>query len=139
MYSRTGEGYLTIKLGILNAMGTNDGAACDYAGGECDPFVKVLINGNLVNQTDVKQGQTVVDLNYEHTTGLIPFTSKIRIEVYDSDPADTQELILEAEGDVQSFLDNPFRLSEKPIATNGYMHMRNTIQTYVFWEDKYLD
>lgn len=121
-------------MGILHAYGNTNGAACDTFGGYCDPFVKFFVNDQLIYKSSSRADTPSFDVDYHYTSDRIPKTSTIRIEIWDDDSGffgSESDLVLRTEGDVISFVNNPFRGGAT--SPSG----QNSINTFVFWEDEY--
>lgn len=97
----------------------------------CDSYISLFINDENVLKSPKEMNKISYDANITFTTGRILKTSTIRIEVKDASSGD---LILETEGDVESFLKKPVRESE-----TGCKHTYNvnSIETVSFWRDDY--
>lgn len=129
----------------MQAYGDIDKKSCDPAEAkECDPYVKLFINGEEVHRSDSRTNIAIYDLNYRYVSGKIPRNSKIKVEIWDDDlftewflkPFSTDDdLVLQSEGDVDDFLNNPFRAGV--ITTGAQFNGQNSISTYSFWEDEY--
>lgn len=143
-----------IRLGLVQAFGLGDGKVCDSLGRiHCDPFAKIYIDGDYKNKTSPRADTPLFDFNYEYTTpGPIRKDSKIKIEIWDDDDAGEwleaikgvftsngkQDLILETEGTIQSFIEQPQRRSgPRVIQKFNAMNHFNTLNTYIFWEPIY--
>lgn len=103
----TGLGWFTIKIGRVVAHGKKGGGKCDVVSWighknarECDPYVKLFVNGvNVIEppiekRTDVKE----FNANLYYTSQKILKTSRIKIEVRDDDETNesNDDLILDA-------------------------------------------
>lgn len=96
----------------------------------CDSYINLYINGDNVLKSPKEVNKISYDANITFTFGRISKNSTIRIEIRDASSGD---LILDIDGDVQSFLKNRPRESETVCK-----HMKvNSIDTVSFWRDDY--
>lgn len=125
-------------MGVVHAFGDINGNSCDATKQlHCDIYVKLFINDELIYRSPKKEDSLMYDIKYQYISKLIPKTSIIRIDVWDSDSGlfgSEDDLILRTQGDVNSFLQNPFRTgtTTKNASPNG----QNSINTFVFWKDE---
>lgn len=131
----------------MQVFGLDNGKRCDW-GDECDPFVELTVNGKPIKMPGVKPESNVFDLNFEYSAE-VPKNSLIDIRVWDDDDLgkvanflsfnsyEKKELILQTRGNIQSFINNPKRTSANVIKDENTVQFRNSLNTYVFWEDKY--
>lgn len=126
---------MTIKLGSLRAFGGVDGSTCDTAAtNQCDPYVKLFINGENVRTSGARANNCCHDVDVTYTSKKIKKSSTIMIEVWDDDSGflgSADDLILRSSGDVDSFLNEPIRLGA--IIYN----LQNQLETVSFWQDEY--
>ena len=131
-------GWFTINLGVVFAFGLSNGHFCDASMIFCDPYVKLFIDGKLIHETSPKNDKITYNSDYQYVSEKIKKSSEIKIQVWDED-GETDELILESIGDVNSFLNEPFRGGDS--FEIDYNHnkitQQNSINTYSFWEDEY--
>lgn len=128
----------------VQAYGDSDKKNCDPAEAkECDPYVKLFINGELIHRSPSRTNTAIYDINYRYVSGKIPRNSNITVEVWDDDKfegwlawaSSTDDLVLHSEGDIDDFLNNPFRTG---VVTKGsQFNGQNSLSTYSFWEDEY--
>lgn len=129
----------------MHAYGKIDGkTSCDDSSDECDTYVKFILNNATVNRSETHERTAIHDVNYRYVSDKIPKTSTIKIQVYDDDSVRIftfankfieDDLLLETEGTIDSFLKNPFRSGA--IMKKTQLNGQNSINTYVFWEDEY--
>lgn len=125
-------------MGQLHAFGDIKGNECESIGDDCDPYVKLFINDQLIHKTATVENTLTFDVNHDFISQLIPNTSVITIEIWDDDSGflgSADDLVLRTNGDVSDFLKNPFRGGT--ITTNASPNGQNSINTFVFWQDEY--
>lgn len=106
----------------------------------CDPFVKVLIDGKEVLKTNPREetqiyyvGRTITSKKIQKNLTLI------EIEVWDYNGEDSKpDLILRANGTVETFMQEPVRCTEGGKIDNGFSKKDippNCIEVDVVWQD----
>lgn len=126
---------MTILIGVVSAYGLADGNWCDVPKNDaCDPFVRIYINDELVDETSKMDNTYVYDADHQFISGKIKKSSKIKIEVLDDDGNDNPELILQTEGTIDDFIKNPYRSGGE--LSSAIIRERSSINTYVLWEDE---
>lgn len=129
-----GWGWLTITLQTMYTYGELDGNSCKLFGFYgCNPYVKLFVNGAEKLRTPTAQHKYVFNADVTFTTSKIPKNSTIMIQIWDASAAfwEKDALILNTEGDIDSFLNEPLR--EGVIIKDN----RNAIETVPFWQDEY--
>lgn len=121
----------------MKAYGLIDGSRCDIAlTNSCDPYVKLFIDGVQVLQTEAQENLCCYNIDTKFVSKKIPRNSKIRIEVWDDDSggifSSPDDLIIEAEGDVDSFRDDPIRQG------STFMGYTSSIEMSLTWQDEYV-
>lgn len=120
----------------MAAYGLIGGNWCDVPkNNPCDPFIRIYVNDELVDRTSTVDNTYVYDADHQFISAKIEKSSKIKIEVLDDDSDDKPELILETEGTIDDFIANPYRFGNK--LSSGIIRERNSINTYVLWEDEF--
>ena len=135
-------GWLTINLGVVNAYGLSDGRECDTSltTSVCDPYVKLFIDGKWIHDTSSEDDITTYNVDYQYVSEKIKKSSEIKIQIWDKDWTTlwgSDELIFETIGDVNSFLNEPYRGGQLFESINSFLTIQNSINTYSFWEDEY--
>lgn len=126
--------YSPLYFSKVFAYGEADGSLCKaLAIFHCNSYIKLFVNGREVYRSQTRKDKFVYDAEYNHVTGKIPKTSKIRIEVWDESSAifENDHVILETEGDVDSFLKEPLRKGA------WVKDQQNAIETVSFWQDDF--
>lgn len=119
----------------MSAFGTIDGGWCDIPrNSPCDPFVRIYIDDQLVDETLPVENTYVYDAEHQFISAKIKRSSIIKIEVLDDDHHGDPELVLRSEGTIDNFMRNPQRFGDK--LSSGIVRERNSINTYVLWEDE---
>lgn len=103
----------------------------------------MTINGEQIHRSPSKTSTAIYDLNYRYVSGKIPKNSNITVEIWDDDKfegllawaSSSDDLVLHTEGDIEDFLNNPFRPGV--VTTGAQFNGQNSINTYSFWEDEY--
>lgn len=86
----------------------------------------------LVSQMKTEEVDTIDDITYQ--SEKVPKTSNIKLEIwvnYINIFWTNEKLIFQSEGDIESFLTQPFRKD------NQTSTVINTIETISFWRDEY--
>lgn len=133
----SGFGWVQINFGWLRAYGLIDGSRCDIAlTNSCDPYVMLFIDDVLVLKTEVQENSCCYNVDTKFVSKKIPKTSKIRIEVWDDDSggifSSPDDLIIQAEGDIDSFKDEPVRHG------STFLGYTSTIEIRLTWQDEYI-
>lgn len=107
---------------------------------KCDSYVKVIINGQEVHKTHVKQNSGVYNVGLFFTSGpeKINRSSIIKFEVWDHDEWSDHDLIMRQEGTIDSFIDFPIRRSTSGHYYNQYTESDlppNYLEVDVIWQD----
>lgn len=137
LVSILGFGWVTINFKSVRAYGLIDGSRCDIAlTNSCDPYVKLYIDGVQVLQTEAQENACCYNVDTKFVSKKVAKTSKIRIEVWDDDSgaffSSPDDLILQAEGDVDSFRDEPIRHG------STFMGYTSSIEISLSWQDEYV-
>lgn len=128
----------------MQAYGEADKSQCDLAEAkECDPYIKFFVNDEKIYQSPSRENIAIYDLNYRYVSGRIPKSSTIKIEIWDDDQqtgvlsvfSSNDDLVLRTEGNIEDFLNNPFRAGVT--TTGAQFNGQNSINTYSFWESEY--
>lgn len=121
-----GKGYLTFKVKHIHAHNEIDS---ESVSANCDPYVEVFINDELVHESEPLEDTNVFNLD----SNLISKSTKIRIEVWDQDSGfrGDDDSIQTTEGDIESIMKEPV---EEQQWIQGY---QNFIETAKFWQDEY--
>lgn len=128
----------------------------------CDPYVKLFIDGVQVLQTETQENLCCYNIDTKFVSKKIPRNSMIRIgklvscspnrtkilsfvlqfkfykflEVWDDDSggffSSPDDLIIQAEGDVDSFRDEPVRHG------STFMGYTSAIELSLTWQDEYV-
>lgn len=113
--------------------GEKSGKPCklDLSDG-CDPFIKLFVNNELVLKTPKLVNKFSFDAKITFTTAKVPKNSTIKIEIWHAKSRfwDSDALILDSEGNIESFLNEPLRKG------NHYYENDNWIETMSFWRDE---
>lgn len=119
----------------LHAYGLIDGSSCDIVLSLCDPYVKLYIDDVQVLQTAAQEDLCCYNVDTRFVSKKISKSSKIRIEVWDDDSGflgSPDDLILQTEGDIDSFRDEPVRHG------STFMGQYTTsIEMTLTWQDEY--
>ncbi|XP_037037364.1 uncharacterized protein LOC119075076 [Bradysia coprophila] len=133
----TGFGWLTIRIRELRGIKLSNDKICEHFS-PCDPFIRLTIGGNLF-ETQSKTDTYTFDVDVVYTSPKISKQSMMKVELYDDDGDDNPELILRAEGNIDSFLRRGFR--SFPVVhttTSGRnIQLSNFVDTVSFWQDEY--
>lgn len=103
----------------------------------------LIINGEQIHRSPSRTNTAIYDINYRYVSGKIPRNSNITVEVWDDDKfegilsifSSSDDLVLHSEGDIDDFLNNPFRTGV--VTTGAQFNGQNSLSTYSFWEDEY--
>lgn len=134
--SNAGLGWLTINLLNAHFYGVIDekDSSVQLPPG-CNPFVKLFVNGEKVKESPKRKDKILHDVDITFETTKIPKNSTIKLEIWDASSIlwvwASDELIFSTEGDIESFLDEPFR---KGIREFEYL---DSIETMSFWINEY--
>lgn len=119
----------------IQATRDSTGGFCDTRDVRCDPYIKILVNGQVVHQTAKNHLDTPsYDPQLQFTTAKISLKTKITIETWDDDEAflhfnGDDDLIQRVEGSASEFADNAI------LTTNDH----NRIEIVSFWKHQYPD
>lgn len=102
-----GKGHLTFHIRKIQAFLIRFSNSCDDTS-LCDLYIKLFINDVVVSETKSVDNESTVYPQFTYISGEIEKTAKITVELRDDDGS-TTELIYKAEGNIQSFIDNPIR------------------------------
>lgn len=135
-----GSGWVTILVGVVSAFGTINGGWCDIpVNNPCDPYVKIYINDELMDQTATVDDTYVYDADHQFISAKIEKSSIIKIEVWDDDGDRAHDLVLRSEGNVEDFVTKPYRYGNE--VSRGIsapiLPERNSINLFVLWEDEF--
>lgn len=120
---------MTIGIKHIRAFSSADGSDCDVSG-QCDPYVKLFINNEKVNQTKVWENTCCFNANAWYQSIKIPKKSTLKIEIWDDDSGffgTADDLILQTQGSIDSFLKTSIHLSAR----------KNVMETITFWQDEF--
>ena len=138
LFHKIDNGWLTINLDVVQAYGLDNGDRCDQAvGSQCEVYAIISLNGNEEFRTSVKESKTIHNFDQAFIFDYpIPKSSKITIELWEDD-AIQDDLILRTSGDINSFLQHPFRTCTLVNSYDSFVKGQNSINTYSFWQNKY--
>lgn len=132
-----GYGWLTFNLLQAYIYANSNGNLCNiYIPFQCDPYVKLFVNGEKVFESPKKTETIYANDDITIETEKIPKASIIKLELWSSDRIfwSNDKLIFSSEGDIQSFLTQPFR---KDAQNSTDIYSIETIETISFWRDEY--
>lgn len=133
-----GFGWLTFKIEKVQVPLEVDGSRCDDSFvGECDTYFKIKVNGaEIMNTRGTANTQSEFEANIMWESKRIPKNSSIEVQVWDKDErifSGNDDLLLETNGDIDSYLKNPIR---KGAEFKDYNNYANFIETAAFWIDE---
>lgn len=98
-----------------------------------NPFVKLFVNGKQVKESPKRKDKILHDVDITFETAKIPKNSIIKLEIWDA--ANVlwiwDKLIFTTEGDIESFLNEPYRISFREYDD---IH---SLETMSFWLNEY--
>lgn len=113
---------------------------CEW-GTACDPFIKLSIDGRPMWQSESQTNDELYEVGFTYLSPKISKNASIKMELLDADYDNNPELVLRAEGNVDSFVRNGYY--EEIVAGirvgSGFRTRKtsNFIDTVSFWQDEY--
>lgn len=129
-----GDGWFTFNLLQAFISANSNGSVFNiYQSFHSHPYLKLFVNGEQAMETQIETDRIVTIDDITHQTGKIPKTSIIKLEIWSNDHMfwTNDKLLFQSEGDVESFLTQPFRTDNQTLPES------NTVDTVSFWRDEY--
>ncbi|XP_037042115.1 uncharacterized protein LOC119078623 [Bradysia coprophila] len=136
--TKTGFGWVTIIISEVFAYSLPNGDDCDSLGDRCDPYVKLFVDGEMV-QSAPRSNTNRFDPDLSFVSKKLTKEKTIKIELWDDDSTafgrGSDDLIFRTEGTVESFLKDGKRSSGK---SKGVTQSHaNEVYLIAIWRDEY--